>query len=157
MSLSCKVTIYIFNYLEYTEINRNFVDSHKLLYEKNEEIENLKKCIQNLEKNNSIIMENNNSMIKSPNKKINSSVYESPTPHSFITKLYHNPKKQEDSEYTKSIMNINKRVLDDLDALYFIDKVNMRSNSNTNSNGIPKLDFNFNNKNIYTVNKIINK
>lgn len=37
---------------------------------------------------------------------------------------------------------INKNVIDDLDAIYFFDKVNMRANSANHTN-IPKLDLNF--------------
>lgn len=37
---------------------------------------------------------------------------------------------------------INKNVVDDLDAIYFFDKVNMRANSASHKK-IPKLDLNF--------------
>ena len=37
---------------------------------------------------------------------------------------------------------MNKNVLDDLDAIYFFDKINMRSNSASHKK-IPKLDLNF--------------
>ncbi len=42
-----------------------------------------------------------------------------------------------------TMMNmINKNLVDDLDAIYFFDKINMRANSASHNN-IPKLDFNF--------------
>jgi hypothetical protein len=43
----------------------------------------------------------------------------------------------------KRILNlINKNMLDDLDAIYFFDKINMRTKSATHNN-VPKLNFNF--------------
>ena len=40
------------------------------------------------------------------------------------------------------ITMINKNVVDDLDGIYFFDKINMRANS-ANHKNVPKLDLNF--------------
>ena len=43
---------------------------------------------------------------------------------------------------SRMIKMMNRNVLDDLDAIYFFDKIDMRSNSASHKK-IPKLDFNF--------------
>ena len=48
----------------------------------------------------------------------------------------------EKNNHNRMITMINKNLLDDLDAIYFFDKINIRANS-ASHNKIPKLDLNF--------------
>lgn len=90
--------------------------------------------------------------MKSTNSKINQNI-DSPKNKLIESKIFQSSQNLEETDFSKNILNINKKLVDDLDSIYFLDKVNMRSSSNKNKNVnislIPKLDFNFATKNVY--------
>jgi len=138
-----------------SNVNKKYHDTNKVLEERNLEILHLKAKLSELDKKgritraNTLFSENvssldiKGSLIKSEcsstyfgtsKTPINNNVICLDSNNSFLLPL-------EKSEHNKIISEMNIKVIDDLDALYFGDKVHMRSNS-ANIKKIPKLNFN---------------
>ena len=81
----------------------------------------------------------NSNKIKTDNTKVNPDY--SQNTHNDNNPLQGNDTSAEMNR-SRMIKMMNRNVLDDLDAIYFFDKIDMRSNSASHKK-IPKLDFNF--------------
>jgi hypothetical protein len=121
------------NFLEYNLLNKKYVEANKLLEYKNDEIRILKERLAESNQCSTPIIDSNNTQSNGRNSGAVS----------------------ENNEKTLSKLNlyldINKLVVEDLDSLYFFDKVHMKANSMMD---VPKLDLNFDHKLKKKVNSI---
>jgi len=140
----------------YSGLSKKLAETNKILEDKNMEVIHLKAKLNEYEKakNNkktpNLVMENihrisikssvkiveiqsQSNNIAPPVNQNNLTPSSSVLNNSYILPI-------EKSEHNKIISEMNKNMIDDLEALYFGDKVHMRSNS-VNINKIPKLNF----------------
>lgn len=113
-------------------MNKKYSESKEIIKEKDEEIHRLKKRIAELERKSEQMIKRDDSI------------------KSIVSRESHSGSMQEikeqDDKHKKHILEINKKIVEDLDALYFFDKVQMKGNSTTPTK-VPKLQFNFDNAN----------
>ena len=147
-------------------MSKKYSELYRAYQEKSEENKVLKVRISNLEKENHKIenqknennLNNNLNSMNKPNDSSNNLTHSQSgvmiQNKNSVSKLSTIPIKE--SERTGREINdaacernkgrmmamINKNIVDDLDAIYFFDKINMRANSASHNN-IPKLDLNF--------------
>ena len=117
---------------KFEKTQKENVDYIKKLKEKQKEIDSLKKKINNLLSNEKINKENYNlnkiDIRKILNLEKNENVYNSNDKN----KIYN------DDQY-KKVFNLNRKNLDDLDSLYFFDKIIIEKHNTPPSRRIPKL------------------
>ena len=143
--------------LDYKVVSKKYSDLFKAYQEKSEELKFVKAKITqtNLTNSKLEIEKNKHSLVDLSLNLSNSNIKNIDKPK--INNLNTSSGNKENLNFTESVnetnseMNINKtriikmmnkNVLDDLDAIYFFDKINMRSNSASHKK-IPKLDLNF--------------
>jgi hypothetical protein len=111
---------------QYLKIDKNYIETISLLKEKEKELEKIKKEIQELKLNN----EKKNNIIN--RNRINSNSLFSKSLDNILV-----------NHHNKYLDYLNKTNIEDLDALYFKDKIdaNKTQNSKKNKDKIPKLNF----------------
>ena len=109
---------------QYENIDKNLIECNKIIKEKQNRIEMLEKklygLINNMKKNNF----NNNIKNKYEDKNLNNAFFEKYKNREYNNNINFLNKGKED-QYNK-IKKINENNLDDLDALYFFDKIDMK-------------------------------
>ena len=139
---------------QYLNLDKNFLELKKVLNDKEKEIEKYKKDIQDMKnksfneiinnsqitfcgkeemKENSLLL-SKNSLLQSKNDNKNNNLIQSKS----VDILFSN-------RHQRFVNSVNKNNIDDLDALYFNDKVDERKTENSvnNMKKIPLLKFNF--------------
>lgn len=146
-------------------MSTKYNELYKSYQEKSDEVKVLKLKLAQYEENtlnvnNANLNSHNNVLRTPPNKKVNPSIHSNMSSlnavasDTTINKQTNTQTKGTVATATESnelniginrnrvISMINQNLVDDLDAICFFDKINMRSNSTTHSN-VPKLDLNF--------------
>jgi hypothetical protein len=151
-------------------LNKKYAESSKLLKDKDDEILSLKKRISELEKGKEILKKidtvssgTSQGGLDYSSSNINVLSTQSPIKEEPVQRIEETDKSTEHTQhilskitlYNHIQLDINKKIVEDLEALYFFDKVKMRPSSVTPK--VPKLQLNFNMpaKQVKKINQVI--